>query len=180
MKNFFLILIGLLTTQFAMSQYYFSAQVSSSDPCCISIDAGSWSDEYNDQWWVEIDLNINDYYDNASNGNEFLHCVEGNGTYTVYFFVQGYAGPYWSRDVEVTGCSDDEGCDCDDCFEWLDDSDYAAHLSQIKNCVANGGSYKQCSMQAYQWYLQAYESNVQWRNDCLEGLEECNFIEDCW
>ena len=105
MKKYLIILIGLLTTQFAMSQYYFSAQVSSSDPCCISIDAGSWDDNYNDQWWVEIDFNISDYYDNATNGNEFLHCVNNNGIYTVAFFVQGYAGPYWTRDVEVTDCS---------------------------------------------------------------------------
>jgi len=90
------------SVQSVFSQYYFSAQVSSNDPCCISIGAGSHSGQaYEGMWSVVVDGTTYD----TNDGNNILHCVNQNGTYTVDFIVDGYHNnPYWSRDVQVTGC----------------------------------------------------------------------------
>jgi len=94
----------------AISQYYFSAQVSSSDPCCISIGAGSHTGEPHESMWSVV---VDGTTYTTDDGNNILHCVDGNGTYTVDFIVDGYpSNPYWTRDVEVTDCGD---ISCDDC-----------------------------------------------------------------
>jgi len=103
MKNLMCLLICCsLCVQSVFSQYYFSAQPSSNDPCCISISAGSHAGQsYECLWSVVVDGTTYD----ASDGNNILHCVDQNGTYTVDFIVAGYPNnPYWSREVTISDC----------------------------------------------------------------------------
>ena len=56
--------------------------------------------------------------------------------------------------------------ECYDLFTYLNQEDSAAALSQISNCIANGGYPKACNMEANAWLTQALESNIRTYNDC--------------
>jgi len=56
--------------------------------------------------------------------------------------------------------------ECYDLFTYLNQEDRAAALSQISNCIANGGYPKTCNMEANAWLTQALKSNIRTYNDC--------------
>lgn len=145
--NKLLLLLGLIMPTFLMGQYNFSAQVSSSDPCCISISAGAPTGSiYNTLWSVEVDGTIYD----ANDGKNFLHCVEGNGSYVVNFLVDGYDGVYWSRVVEITGC---EGS-CSECEIVTPNIIVAQDGCTTLICTAGNESYSSpCHSPTYSWDL---------------------------
>ena len=71
-------------------------------------------------------------------------------------------------------------CSCRDCFSWLNDTDYAAYISQNQNeCLDCGGCWDECNAENYQWFLSAYQSNLAWYYDCRAGRDQCDFIPGC-
>lgn len=133
-----------------MGQYNFSAQVSSSNPCCIAVSAGgseSIEISYNTQWSVIIDGTT---YNAMKDGKNILHCVEGNGSYLVQFIVNGYDGIYWSELVEVTGC---QGA-CSECEIVTPNIIVAQDGCTSIICTAGNESYDSpCNSPTYSWDL---------------------------
>lgn len=70
-------------------------------------------------------------------------------------------------------------CDCYDCYDWLQDQDYAAYLSRLALCTAAGSPYAWCNFYHYNIFLQASASNYDWWVDCMNGVTECDFISNC-
>lgn len=107
MKNLLLSIFFVLATySIASAQYFFGAQVSSLDSCCITIKAGVQSSSLDSTWHVVVD-GLTTYNSNSPEyvGNDILHCFDGNGSHTVNFYVNGVL--YWSRVVEITDCEGD-------------------------------------------------------------------------
>ncbi len=155
MKNFIFGLLLVCLTPFTMeANYYFSAQVSAFDDCCIYISAGAHSggDAAQNAWEVVIDGTLTYNYQN--DGNRITVCGLGNGTHTVNFYVDGEL--YWTREVVITDCED--GCaPCD--FRDMSPSAY-----QLDGCefffdvdYLNGGSpgydSNECGDAMYTWDL---------------------------
>lgn len=106
-KLFLFIFLSMMLPQMGQCIYYFGANVSNFDPCCIHIEAGATGEHDNDSWWVQIDGQVYDY---NTYGNEFDYCVNENSTNTITFHVVGDDDPYWTEVVTITGCN--ESC-CD-------------------------------------------------------------------
>lgn len=156
MKNL-LLSIGLVLATYSISsaQYFFGAQVSSLDSCCIAIKAGVNPSELDSTWTVVVD-GLTTYTADSPEyvGTEILHCLEGNGSHTVNFYVNGEL--YWSRVVEITDCEGDcSVCEIPSMILDADIIDTCAHQVwldvRFPNINGQIGYSDSCTNPVYTW-----------------------------
>ena len=157
MKNSLLSILFILTTSsMTFAQYVFGAQVSSSDACCIAIEAGVHSGDGLDNTWSVVVDGITTYDANSPEyvGSNLLHCFDGNGTHTVNSYVNGQLDD--SEIVEITNCQGDCSV-CDIPSMVLDGGVIDTCASQIFYCPRfpniNGqiGYSDSCTNPVYTW-----------------------------
>ncbi len=129
MKNLTLsFLLAFCLPIFLQAQYSYSVDIADADPCCISIEMKAWDPDLPESSW-EVVVDGTTSYTFANDGNEFLHCVEGNGTHTVVIYINGEVAEV--ENIAVTGCIGDcTVCDIkrlepvayqlDGCRYWMD------------------------------------------------------------
>lgn len=143
MKTFLLLLcMGLMVPQLGMGQYYFGAQVSSFDDCCIAIEAGPKEGDNSANWSVVVDGNT--YVNGDQNFyGDILHCPETNGVYTVEFYVNGEL--YWT-DTVVVNCQNEE---CEECKIQAPKIDVG--IKECKAVFCAHGESSMCENATYEW-----------------------------
>ncbi len=160
--------VELTTCEDCTGGYYFSAQESSYEDCCIIIDAGSTSDCVN--WHIETDGTIYEP-DDANGVGEFLHCLDENDTYLVEFFVDGQL--YWDDEVELTTCEET----CEDCELDILDFNIFKNGCDIEFCTPPVIYQDPCN-EIIGWEIDYGDGNIvsyeSLDNVCLEHTYSCN------
>jgi PKD repeat protein len=155
MRNFLLALIFLVSLPIiASAQYSFGASVDINDDCCISIKAGNKSNPNDTSWEVVVDgtttYNVNSP---ATTGLSIKHCLGGNGTHVIQFFVNGQL--YWTKTVTITECAPCEVCNISDMLLWPHIMDTCANTVSLAVTFPNingvQGPSPLCTNASYTW-----------------------------
>ena len=70
----------------------------------------------------------------------------------------------------LSGFSNDEACKTcyTDFTDILTKGDVTGMVSQVQNCIEQGGDCEECKDNALAWYGQASETNIEFLQDCLD------------